>query len=427
MKRVVITGIGIIASPGIGKELFWDGLKRLNLGLERVQKFLGDEIWEEYFLYKINNFRISNFFSNKSQLKYIEEWKEGEHNPDLLLFIAAIKLSLMDARLDVNNKEVTEQISLIVSHENPGLEQFIARLFEEAFLISKKSPEIQRIDFYRELYKNSVKLAYETQSFMFLFHLAKIFNINNQSLVINNACASGLYAIDLAKDAILAGKAKKVVVVAGDCPDIYKHLWFKKLNMYSYEGKIKAFDRDSKGFILGEGAVAFLLEDYECALVRNAKIYAEYIGGDFQLDNWSVLYPNVESNFLALSIKNALKKTKIVPKQIDLICAHGAATKLSDVYEAKSIKKIFKDNAPVTTFKSYVGHNLGGSSLLELAILMLCLDHKIILPVLNTTDILDELRSSLVKKVIHVDLKIVMKICTAFAGFNASLIFKRID
>ena len=172
-------------------------------------------------------------------MEYIRNWKEGDHNKDLLYLLAAVKLAIQDSNIDYLNKN--SDLSIIVTHENPGLEQCLMKTYHSAFELYKKNEGLAEHDFFDEVFRKTMKAGYETQSFMTLFHIARTFNIKNYSLLINNACASGLFAIESASDLIRLGKAKQVIIVAGDCPDALKTIWLKSIKMYQEDGKIKPF------------------------------------------------------------------------------------------------------------------------------------------------------------------------------------------
>jgi len=132
---------------------------------------------------------------------------------------------------------------------------------------------------------------------------------------------------------------------------------------------------------------------------------------------------------LEKSILAAFANGGISSSDVDLVCAHGAGTNVSDIYEANTILKIFSNSnkAAITALKSYIGHNLGGSALLETAILLLSLKSETIIPTLNSDNTNPTYNISLVREKIKKKIKIVMKICAAFAGYNAAAIFRRPD
>jgi 3-oxoacyl-(acyl-carrier-protein) synthase len=264
---------------------------------------------------------------------------------------------------------------------------------------------------------------------MFLYHIGKAFNIHGFSLFTNNACASGLYALETARLMIEGGNNKAVIVAAADYPDVYQHLWFKALNMYPPDGLTRPFDKDAQGFVLGQGGVGLVLEDIDHALQRNAHIYAEYKGGGFLMEGWKVAFPDLKGHTYSETIQEALKRSYIEPEAIDLICVHGVGTKIADRYEADTIADIFgtnQDRPKITAFKPYIGHTLGASVLLETAIMLLAMEKNIIPPLINTKNIDKKIRISpaLQKKVFPIQKA--LKICSAFAGFNASVVFEKL-
>src|SRR3989338_3138351 len=420
-KRFVITGIGPVSSLGIGSKAMWEGLLKKECGIELTSTVFDEEKFESYFIHSVRNFDIGNFGFDEQALESIRVWKGGEHNKDLLFFLAAVKLALDDSGIKFNTLE--NEFALIISHENPGLEQLLWKMLTESYQIFAVNSNITRNDYFNKLYSKIVKLGYETQSFMKLFHIAKIFGIHKYSLFVNNACASGQFYLEIAKDMILCGKSRAVIVVAGDCPDVFKYKWFKTLEMYPGDGKTKPFDKARNGFLLGEGAVALILEDFDTAIQRNARIYAEYLGSGFQLESWGITTPKIGSDYYAKAIMEAINNSGISKDEIDLVCAHGAATPSSDYYEAKTIQSIFnKQRVPVTALKPYVGHNLGGSNLMEIAILLLALQNNYIPPILNTKVVDGRIPLNLVLSETKENVKVVLTLCCAFAGFDAATI-----
>jgi len=296
-------------------------------------------------------------------------------------------------------------------------------------LIGKKRSDISKKDFFDKLYHSFLKTGYDAQGFPNLFHVAQVFNIHLYSLFINNACASGLYAIEAASDIIKRGKAKTVVIAVSDYPDIYKYIWFRDLGIYSKDGIIRPFCRDSNGLVFGDGGVGILMEDLEHAKKRKAHIYAEYLAGGFDLEGWKITVPQIGSNSYQRAINRAFKRSGIDKHKIDLLCPHGVGSQPIDYYEAKAITDTFGKNPKrplITTFKPYVGHNLGGSALLETAILLLSLKNNLVLPTLNCQNSDPKFNLSLVKEKTKPKLKTVMKICCAFAGYNAAAVFRKV-
>ncbi len=426
-KRIVITGIGPIASVGTGKNDFWQGLVSRKTGLRLENLVSEGESWGKFHLHKIKDFDINNFGIEKRYLQDIKTWKENKEIPDLYLLIAAVKLALDDSRLkypkDNNN------IGLVITHENPGLEPYFNQIIDIAEGIFKDKKISTKKQIFEELYPAMMKSSYELQTFMPVFHIAKTFGIHGFSLFINNACASGLYGIETASQIIKSGKCPAIVVASSDYPGIYKYLWFKQLDMYAQDGLIKPFSKDANGFVMGECGIGLLLEDLDYARERKAHIYAEYLGGGFSLESWKVTIPAVGNNFLGFSIQEALKKSQVKKEEVDLICVHGVGNTVIDRYEARAITKIFGDYPKkplITAFKSYIGHTLGASSLLETAISVLCMEKNTVIPALNYKESAPGINIKLIKEKLSKKINIVLKTCSAFAGFTAAAVFKKL-
>lgn len=423
--RVVITGIGPIASPGIGKNNFWKSVCSGAQAPTKVVKKIEGTLWEQYYFYQVQDFNINNFGISPTSLEEISRWKDGLSNKDLFFLLAAVKLALDDAKINFTDKD--NELGVVVCHENPGLEQL---LWEVLNLTFEKVGHQKRIEtkkeFFKKVYLKVMKTAYEAQSFMTTFHIAKTFNAHNFSLFVNNACSSGAYALDLASDIVKLGKAKKVIVAAADCPDIFKQIWFKEINMYAKDGVIKPFSKKANGLVLGECSAALVLEAYDDATARKANIYAEYLGGGFKLESWGVTTPRIGYDFYNDAIELSLRSSDVKKSQIDLICAHGVGTQISDYYEARAFNKVFADfKIPVTAFKPFVGHCLGASNLIEIIILLMSIKEQVQIPVMTSdkTSLRQDINLAIEKKRLHIEYA--LKTCSAFAGFVSSSVFKK--
>jgi 3-oxoacyl-[acyl-carrier-protein] synthase II len=429
-RRVVITGIGPISSIGIGRDNFWQGIleKRVNIKLEKA--LLDNELLGQFYTHKIDNFDISKFGIDKDKLKDIREWKEGEEVIDLNYLIAAIKLALDDSHIDYHVEN--NNIGLVLAHENLGLMPFCYKLGNLSYdmLIGKTRKEMTRKNFVEKAYPTFLKSAYDVQSFADLFHIARVFNVSDYSLFINNACASGLYAFEAAAQIIRNKHAEAVVVAASDSPDILKYLWFKNLGIYSPDGLVRPFCKDSNGLVFGDGGVGIVVEDYEHAKERNASIYAEYLGGGFDLEGWKITVPQIGSNSYQKAMQKTFEHSQTAKEEIDLLCPHGVGYQVIDYYESQAITAIFGNNPKkpaITAFKPYIGHNLGASAITETAILLLALKNNIIPPTLNYNNPDTKFNLNLIKEKKSMKLTTAMKICSAFAGFNAGAIFRSLN
>lgn len=200
-----------------------------------------------------------------------------------------------------------------------------------------------------------------------------------------------------------------------------------KLGIYSKNGEMKPFCKDADGFLMGDGAVALVLEDMEYARRRSAHIYGEYMGGSFCQEAWKVTLPAVAERYYKNIILTVLKNMKISPAKIDLIVPHGVATPLSDKYEAETLDEIFGGLASkpyLHPLKTYFGHNLGGNVLLEIAAILMMIENKCIIPITYSENEKFITKLSIPNKTIKKEIKYVLKTTCAFAGFDSAIIIK---
>ena len=428
-QRIVITGIGPISSIGIGREKFWDGILNKRINIEKETCILDEKVWDAFFYHKVTGFDVNSLGIDPEKLNDIRSWKEGEEIADLNYLIGAVKLALDDSGLPRSGDN--NGIGLVLAHENLGLMPFGFKISNLAYemLIDKKKSELSKRDFYDSFYKKFLKSGYDIQTFADLFHVARVFDIHAYSLFLNNACASGLYALEAASQIIRSGQAHSVVVAAADNPEIYKYLWFRDLGIYSNDGICRPFCKNSSGLVFGDGGVGLVLETLEAARQRKAHIYAEYCGGGFDLEGWKITVPQIGSDSYQRAIRSALTNSSLEPENIGLLVPHGVGSGPSDYYEAKAISDVFGENSEkplISAFKPYVGHNLGGSALLETAILLLAMDNSIIPATLNRDEPDPRCKISLLAKNKKKKIKTAIKTCCAFAGFNAAAVFRRI-
>lgn len=428
-KRIVITGLGPLTSIGFGKQEVWKSIIEQKVNLSQEKAELGGELIEKFFIHKIKNFDINKFNIDKNILKDIEDWKNEKSPVDLYYAAAAATLALEDASL--SGFENRNKIGLILTHENPGLDQFYWQIINEFFRASQnKNKQSPKDIFFNEFYNKFDRRGYELQTFMFLYHVARLLNIQGYSLFINNACASGLYALEAGADAIRNDKCKVIVVAAADCGSIFKHLWFKGAGVYSKDGQIRPFAKNCSGFVSGDCGAALVLEDLATARKRKAHIYAEYAGGSFSLDTWKVIIPNPISDSYKNIILDVLDRTNTNKQNIDLLVPHGVAMPVTDYYEAKAITGVFGKNSNkplITAFKPYIGHCLGASALIESIILLLSMDNNVIVPTLNSDDLNPSLNIQLTRKFTSRKIQNALKIACGFAGYNGAAVFRKIN
>lgn len=431
-KRIVITGLGPITAIGTGVDHLWNSIKHKRTNVILEDHYLDQEYWGSFYVAKVFDFRLENFGLSPGAVASLTR-KQEDNSRDLLYLLAASKLALDDSRLSYDRDD--NNIGLILTCENPGLDDLICRIIDSTLgVIEGRAPAVPvatRKDFIQVMYEQFEKRVYNLQSFMYLHYVSNALGLHGMPLFINNACASGLFALESAAQQIRCGTSEVVVVAGGDNPSFMtKYLWFKGLGIYAEDGVMKPFDKNRHGIVFGDGAAAIVLEDMDHALRRGAPIYGEYLGGGFTQDAWKVTVPSVTKNFYSKAFTQALNNSDLRPEDIDMLNPHGACTGIGDKYEALTIHEIFRDAAKlpmISAFKPFVGHNLGGSALMELIILLLSMRDNYVPATLNHTEQDPALNIAVAPETTSADIRIVAKMSTGFGGYNAVTLFGKLD
>jgi 3-oxoacyl-[acyl-carrier-protein] synthase II len=193
----------------------------------------------------------------------------------------------------------------------------------------------------------------------------------------------------------------------------------------------RPYDKERDGFVLGEGGGAIILEEYEHAKARGAKIYAEIIGGGMSSDAYHITAPDPEGNGVVLVMQNALRDAGISPEEVDYINTHGTSTPLGDGAEVKAIEKVFGESAynlNISSTKSMTGHLLGGAGGIEAIACILALQHGIIPPTINhfTADPeLDPRLNFTFNQAQKRDINVTLSNTFGFGGHNTSVLFRK--
>jgi 3-oxoacyl-[acyl-carrier-protein] synthase II len=416
-----ITGVGPVTSIGVGKEAAWEGICAQRCNLATVSQRIGDEFWEDYLMAEVPPVdQASTGISEKEIYALTGE----RNNRDLLLLSTAANLALRDS--GVSARYQSRRVGLVLAHENPGFDEYTRQIWD-ALASDPPTANEALLEHMKRLYAKVKAAGYRTHSFVLLQQLTRILDLHGPSLAVNNACASGLYALEAATHWIRAGHADAMVVVAGDSPRLLtRYLWLKAAQACSPDGLTRPFDRHRNGFVLGEGAGAVVIEDMQTAAESGAKIYTEYQGGAFRCDGWKLNIPCASPHFYAEAIKAALQQTGTAARNIDLVVPHGAGSPLHDRYEAIGLTEVFGRDAIrplITALKPYVGHTLAGSSIIELVLALLGLSHGIVPATLNWKTADPQLGVQPVDSPRSADVKTWMKTATGFGGFHAACVF----
>jgi len=399
-KRIVITGVGVISSIGIGKEEFWGNLLKGKSGISKVELF-DTSRYQSHFGGEVKNFDAKQFMSLRT-LIFLGRASQ--------LAVAATKLAIEDS----------------------GLEYSQLLKSKVAVCMGTTMGEIQPIE---DVNKNFVKGEfYENLDSSLIFQssvnnipvdVAMEFKLKGRNRIFTTACAAGNYAISYGVDLLRMGEADYVVAGGSDSFSRIAFTGFDKVNAIAPE-KCQPFDKNRKGMIPGEGAGALILETLESAKRRNAYIYAEVLGCGLSCDAFHMTQPLVDG--IVECIENALKICKVDKNDVDYICAHGTGTVHNDKAECVAINRVF-DNKKIATSscKSMLGHTMGAASAIEAIACCLAVKNDVIPPTINyeTPDpecdidcVPDKLREQRVDVVLNNGF--------AFGGNHACLILKKI-
>ncbi|MCD6539638.1 MAG: beta-ketoacyl-[acyl-carrier-protein] synthase family protein [Candidatus Omnitrophica bacterium] len=410
-RRVVITGLGIIASNGIGKEKFWEAITLGESGIKKITMFDASD-YPTQIAGEVSNFRPLDFMSNK-EARFIDRATQ--------FIVACAEMAIKDAGLDLS-RENTERIGVDVGTAIGGqgwaFEQY--EIFKKRGILGANPLSIVAT------YPN----ALSTQ-------LSIRFNIKGGSETFSIGCSSGLSAIGHAFEKIRRGMLDIVLTGGSDAP-----LFLPIFAAFCLAGNMstrninpkkasRPFDKMRDGLVLSEGAGIIVLEEFNHAVKRKAHIYAEVKGWGMTSDGYHIVEPDPDGEQAARSIKIALKNSGISPLQIDYICAFGISTKKSDVVETNVIKKVFKKYAyriPLSSIKSMIGQPLAASGVLQLITSVLAIESNIIPPTINYEYVDPECDLDYVpnesrrKKVRNV-----LTYTFGFGGKNVSLIVAKIE
>ncbi|MCI1208886.1 MAG: beta-ketoacyl-ACP synthase [Treponema sp.] len=261
-------------------------------------------------------------------------------------------------------------------------------------------------------------------------NLSVYYGLTGRNITTNTACTSGSQAIGYAYEAIANGSQDIMIAGGAEELSVMHAAVFDTMFSTSTKNKTpeltpRAFDKNRDGLVVGEGGCTLILEDYEHAVNRGAKIYAELVGFATNSDGTHITNPNPETMQKALQL--ALEDASLSPDEIGYVNAHGTATAAGDIAESKATAAIFNRPITISSLKNYIGHTLGACGSIEAWLSICMMNNDWFAPNLNLTDIdpncapLDYITGA--GRIIHTEY--VMSNNFAFGGINTSLIFKR--
>ena len=410
-RRVVVTGIGLVSSLGIGTSENWQALLAGTSGVRRITKF------------DVSGFaaQIAAEIDGFDPLQFVDKKDVKKMDVFIQYAIAASQFAMDDSKLVVGPDNATE-VGVFIGSGIGGFET-IER--EHKALLDGGPRRISPFFIPSAI----INLASG--------HVSIRFGAKGPNLATCTACSASAHAVGDSFEIIRRGDAD--VMIAGGSEAAITPMSvggfgaMRALSTRNDEpGKAcRPFDKDRDGFIIGEGAGILVLEELDAARRRGARIYAEVVGYGMSADAYHITAPSEDGNGAVRVMQLALKKAGIAPEQVDYINAHGTSTPFNDRLETLAIKRCFGEHASrlaISSTKSMTGHLLGGAGGLEAGISALAVHHQVVPPTINLENPDPDCDLDYVPHASR-EMKIQYALSNSFGfgGTNASLLFKRYE
>ncbi|KQC30750.1 beta-ketoacyl-ACP synthase II [Flagellimonas eckloniae] len=414
LKRVVVTGMGALTPIGNNLEAYWEGLKNGKSGCAPITYF-DTEKFKTKFACELKDYNPEDFFDRKFARKL-----------DRFAQYALVSSDEAIAHSGINLDEINKlRVGVIWGAGIGGLETFQQEVLNFAdgdgtprfnpFFIPKMIADIAPANI-------SIKHGFMGPNYTTVSACASS----------ANAMFDALNSIRLGYcDVIVTGGSEAAVTIAG--MGGFNAMHALSTRNESPETASRPFDGTRDGFVLGEGAGALILEEYEHAKARGAKIYAEVLGGGLSSDAHHMTAPHPEGIGVVEVMKNCLENAGLKPEDVDHINTHGTSTPLGDVAELKAISKVFGDHAKninINSTKSMTGHLLGAAGAIEAIASILAMENSIVPPTINHGTVDENIDASLnltLNKAQEREVNIAMSNTFGFGGHNACVLFKKIE
>ena len=416
LRRVVVTGIGAITPLGKTVPEYWDGLRNGVSGAERITRF-DPSLHKTKFACEVKDYNALDYFDRKEARKL-----------DLYSQFALIATdeAWKDSGLEKFDFE-PERVGVIYGTGTGGINTLNEEL--KSFY-AQPEPRTPRFSphfipkFILNIAAGLISIKY---------------NLQGPNFTTVSACATSSHAIIDAYNYIRLGWADVIVTGGSEAPinepSVAGFNAMRAISTRNDDPKTasRPFDAERDGFVMAEGAATLILEEYEHAVKRGAKIYAELVGAGATADAYHITAPHPEGRGAAKVMELALKDAELKPEDIDYINVHGTSTKLGDIAELLAIKKVWGDNVydvSISSTKSMTGHLLGAAGAAEAVASILALKNNIVPPTINLFNLdpdIDPRLDLTPNQAKEKELKAVLSNTFGFGGHNATLIFKKLD
>lgn len=410
MRRVVVTGVGVVSPLGTGNKKNWDALMAGKSGIDRITRFDATD-FPVQIAGEVKDFNAEEFIEKK-EIKKMDLFIQYS--------LAAAQFAMEDSGLVIND-ENAERVGVLVGAGLGGLPTI------EKYHLALQEGGCRKISpFFIPML--IVNLAPG--------HISIKYGAKGPNLSSVSACATGTHSIGDAYHMIKRGDAD--AMIAGGTESTVTPLaigGFAVMRALSSRNDdptkaSRPFEKNRDGFVLAEGAGIVVLEEYEAAKKRGAKIYAEIVGYGLTADAYHLTQPAPEGEGATRCMQMALKTAGVNPEMVDFINAHGTSTPFNDLNETLAIKKVFGEHAGkllVSSTKSMTGHLLGAAGGIEAVFTMMSMENGIATPTMNYLEPDPECDLDYVPNAPREsEIKYALSNSFGFGGTNATLLFKKI-
>ncbi|MFZ9004053.1 MAG: beta-ketoacyl-ACP synthase II [Robiginitalea sp.] len=413
-KRVVVTGLGALTPIGNNVDAYWEGLKTGKSGSALITYF-DTEKFKTKFACELKGFDPMEYFDRKEARK-LDRFTQYA--------LVSSDEAITDAGLDLDKVDKF-RVGVIWGAGIGGLETFQTEVLNYAqgdgtprfnpFFIPKMIADIAPGNI-------SIKHGFMGPNYTTVSACASSANAMIDAL---NYIRMGYC------DVVVTGGSEAAVTIAG--MGGFNAMHALSTRNESPETASRPFDATRDGFVLGEGAGALILEEYEHARARGARIYAEVVGGGLSSDAYHMTAPHPDGIGVVKVMENCLLDAGIKPEEVDAINTHGTSTPLGDVAELKAISQVFGDHARninINSTKSMTGHLLGAAGAIEAIASILAMEHNLVPPTINHTTVDEEIDPKLnltLNKAQEREVMYAMSNTFGFGGHNACVLLKKIS
>jgi len=411
LERVVVTGIGIVSSVGIGREKFWQSIVQGKSGVKRVTRIPEEQQPASKIAAEITDFD-PNLWMEPKQIKRTDRF--------IQLAIAASFLAVEDARIDTRSVD-PKRMGVVVGSAAGGFQT----IEDQYRIIMTKGPE--------RCSPLTVPMLIVN---MAAGWISILHNAQGPNLCTVTACATSAHSLGDAYRLIQKGDVDVMFAGGSEAPVTSLVMsGFSSARTLSTrndepEKASRPFDRDRDGFVIGEGAAVLILESLSHALKRGASIYAEMVGYGSTADAFDIVAPRPDGLGAARAMEETLQQAGVKPEAVSYINAHGTSTGLGDKAETRAIKSVFGNHAKkvmVSSTKSMTGHLIGAAGAVEAAVSVLAIKDSIVPPTINLDNPDPDCDLDYVpNKARHdVEVNLAMSNSFGFGGHNCSLLFAK--